>query len=309
MANMFYPEPIIGSDNGVWGAKELRQNRATMGLCTAQLYNDAGSLKISTGIIGLNDGSLNGIIDIDTVSTLDFSGVTSGYWFTIEVSRTNITPVFTCTRIESATSQSVSPYLDTYYDGRKVGYYITATKRLIGVAWKTGGGALESVFNLLADNRQPGTIDICSGSTIPPGWLLCNGTAISRTTYKNLFGRLGTTWGAGDTTTTFNLPDLRGAAPAGVGTSTGYTQNETIAIATKYNDQFQGHTMGRNNGTVRYGSSVNNGFAAGSNSIPWSSVAVQVGDDYLISDGTNGTPRTGLITRGKLVGVNFIIKY
>ena len=47
-------------------------------------------------------------------------------------------------------------------------------------------------------------------STVPNGWLECDGSAISRVTYKNLYDVLGVTFGNGDTTTTFNLPDLRG---------------------------------------------------------------------------------------------------
>jgi microcystin-dependent protein len=46
--------------------------------------------------------------------------------------------------------------------------------------------------------------------TVPSGWLKCNGAAISRTTYASLFARIGTTFGTGDGTTTFKLPDLRG---------------------------------------------------------------------------------------------------
>lgn len=46
--------------------------------------------------------------------------------------------------------------------------------------------------------------------TPPPGWLVCDGSAVSRTTYAELFAAIGTTWGAGDGSTTFNLPELRG---------------------------------------------------------------------------------------------------
>ncbi len=58
----------------------------------------------------------------------------------------------------------------------------------------------------------PGTIAIHSGDTtsIPTGYLECNGQAISRTTYASLFSTIGTTYGIGDGSTTFNLPDLRG---------------------------------------------------------------------------------------------------
>ena len=58
-----------------------------------------------------------------------------------------------------------------------------------------------------------------AGGAVPVGWLVCNGSAVSRTTYANLFTTIGTTWGAGDGTTTFNLPDLRGKVPRGVAAS------------------------------------------------------------------------------------------
>lgn len=48
------------------------------------------------------------------------------------------------------------------------------------------------------------------GSAAPSGWLLCDGSAVSRTTYSDLFSVIGTTFGAGDGSTTFNVPDSRG---------------------------------------------------------------------------------------------------
>lgn len=54
-----------------------------------------------------------------------------------------------------------------------------------------------------------------AASAAPTGYLLCDGAAISRTTYSTLFGLLGTTYGAGDGSTTFNIPDLRGRVIAG----------------------------------------------------------------------------------------------
>ncbi len=52
-------------------------------------------------------------------------------------------------------------------------------------------------------------------NTIPEGWLLCDGRAVSRTTYKELFAVIGTAYGAGDGSTTFNLPDKRGRVSVG----------------------------------------------------------------------------------------------
>ena len=58
-----------------------------------------------------------------------------------------------------------------------------------------------------------------AGTSAPSGWLACDGSAVSRTTYATLFSVIGTTWGAGNGTTTFNVPDLRGAFLRGSGTS------------------------------------------------------------------------------------------
>lgn len=63
-----------------------------------------------------------------------------------------------------------------------------------------------------------GGILMYGGSSIPTGYLECDGSAVSRSTYAALFTAIGTTWGAGDGSTTFNIPDLRGRAPIGVGT-------------------------------------------------------------------------------------------
>jgi microcystin-dependent protein len=68
-----------------------------------------------------------------------------------------------------------------------------------------------------------GTVTPFAGGTGTPiaGWLFCIGTAVSRTTYAALFAVIGTTYGAGDGSTTFNLPDLRGRYPIGDGTGAG----------------------------------------------------------------------------------------
>jgi len=59
----------------------------------------------------------------------------------------------------------------------------------------------------------PGALQPYAGTTAPAGWLIADGTAVSRTTYARLFGAIGTQHGAGDGSTTFNLPDLRGRIP------------------------------------------------------------------------------------------------
>jgi microcystin-dependent protein len=61
-----------------------------------------------------------------------------------------------------------------------------------------------------------GIVSAFAGVTAPAGWLMCYGQAVSRTEYSALFTALSTTYGSGDGTTTFNIPDLRGRAIAGV---------------------------------------------------------------------------------------------
>jgi microcystin-dependent protein len=56
-----------------------------------------------------------------------------------------------------------------------------------------------------------------SRSAAPAQWLACDGAAVSRTTYADLFAAIGTAFGVGNGTTTFNLPDARGRSPVGVG--------------------------------------------------------------------------------------------
>jgi len=67
-----------------------------------------------------------------------------------------------------------------------------------------------------ADSVLPtGMISPFAGSTAPAGWLLCDGLAVSRTTYSALFAVCGVAYGVGNGSSTFNLPDLKGRIPVG----------------------------------------------------------------------------------------------
>lgn len=74
-------------------------------------------------------------------------------------------------------------------------------KKIIG-----SGGSAEYV------GVPPGSVQFYAGSTVPNGWLNANGAAVSRTTYARLFTAISTTYGVGDGSTTFNLPDITGRA-------------------------------------------------------------------------------------------------
>ena len=88
-----------------------------------------------------------------------------------------------------------------------------------------------STSSTVATLIPAGVVVAWSGSSAPDGWLLCNGGAISRTTYAALWNICSTTFGAGDTTTTFNIPDIRGRAVYGTSTNIVLGANSTAIAA------------------------------------------------------------------------------
>lgn len=80
---------------------------------------------------------------------------------------------------------------------------------------------LSSLLKFIAYRLVPiGSVQGFAGSTAPTGYLWCRGQAVSRTTYADLFAVIGTTYGDGDGSTTFNLPALGGKVPVGANSST-----------------------------------------------------------------------------------------
>lgn len=91
-----------------------------------------------------------------------------------------------------------------------------------------------------AAGEAAGTFKPWLQSSAPTGWLKCNGAAISRTLYARLFGIIGTTYGAGDGSTTFNLPDFRGEFIRGLDDGRGVDSSRTLGSAQP--DDFKSHS-------------------------------------------------------------------
>lgn len=99
--------------------------------------------------------------------------------------------------------------------------------------------------------EPPGVIKAYAGSAAPRGHLLCDGAAVSRTTYADLFAAIGTTYGAGNGTSTFNVPNLKGRFPlgksdSGTGStlaSTGGTIDHTHTVPAHYHGLGTGATL------------------------------------------------------------------
>jgi len=101
-----------------------------------------------------------------------------------------------------------------------------------------------------------GVVMAFGGNTAPTGWLECDGSAVSRTTYSDLFNNIGTNFGAGDGTNTFNLPDVRGEFIRGwdngrdvdSGRVIGSTQGESIQSHSHDYTLWQGDQFERGGG-------------------------------------------------------------
>lgn len=111
-------------------------------------------------------------------------------------------------------------------------------------------GMLDSAvsgINTTITNLQPklspaGQIAMFGMTTPPTGWLKCNGAAVSRTTYSDLFSAIGTTWGSGDGSTTFNVPDLRGRFARALDDGKGIDSGRSIATTQASQNKSHTHT-------------------------------------------------------------------
>ena len=109
---------------------------------------------------------------------------------------------------------------------------ITTEGKLIGYleSWRV---SFEQISGVAAptDGVPTGTMVAYGGATAPSNWLLCYGQAVSRTTYSDLFGIISTSYGVGDGSTTFNLPDMRGRVPLGKDNMGGASANRVVAAS------------------------------------------------------------------------------
>jgi microcystin-dependent protein len=176
----------------------------------------------------------------------------------------------------------------------------------------------------------PGIIVAYGGSTAPTGWLLCYGQEISRTTYATLYTIMGTTYGSGNGSTTFNLPDLRGRAAIGpdnmgggaagrvaAATSAGYsggvesvtlththtTGNHTLTIA-----EIPAHSH-----TVSIYTTIDNRVGNETQSGNWFGASTgtsgSVGGGTYHNHGATGSALSVAATMDPYLAVNYIVKF
>jgi microcystin-dependent protein len=166
----------------------------------------------------------------------------------------------------------------------------------------SGAGWID--FTTAALASLTGAVQSFARSTAPTGWLKCNGAAVSRTTYSALFAVIGTTFGAGDGSTTFNLPELRAEFIRGIDDGRGIIPSLTLGVAQGQTIQAHSHPikMQRANGT---GSTPMPAVNGGNNNFPFNAN----GESTLYSEPTGTTDATGSTeTRPRNVGLLYCIK-
>lgn len=133
----------------------------------------------------------------------------------------------------------------------------------------------------------------CAVNTVPAGWLACDGSAVSRAAYPALFAAIGTTYGAGDGATTFNVPDMRGEFPRGDDAGRGVDSGRVFGSAQADEVKAHVHNVRWVTSNATNGASYNTGFGGGAYN--------NTGD---LMEATGGSE-----TRPRNVAGLFIIKY
>ncbi len=170
-------------------------------------------------------------------------------------------------------------------------------------AWNSGDHIAHIVTaGTFSDFDIVGEIKMYGGATAPSGWLICDGSAVSRTTYAGLYNAIGATFGAGDGSTTFNLPDMRGRVPVGVGQGTGLTGRALAAAAGE-----ETHTTTVNELPSHQHTETGNNGVAGSNVVSATTNATGANALYNASAATGGGAAHNNMQ--PYLAVNFIIRY
>ena len=253
---------------------------------TSTELNVLDGITASTAELNIMDGVLASTAELNYVD-----GVTSSIQTQIDAKAPSVSPTFTGTVVLPSTT-SVGTITSTelsYVDGvtSSIQTQLNALSAAITVAVPAG----VIVPYAGADN------------VIPTGYFLCDGQAISRTTYATLFGVISTTYGVGDNSTTFNVPNLKGKVPVGLDSSqtefdargeTGGVKEVTLTTA-----QIPNHT---HDGQVVFDTPTT---FSGSTGVQ----ATGIGDYQPTTGGVSGTSGGAHTNLQPYIVVNYIIKF
>jgi hypothetical protein len=152
MADTFWREPLNHGDANIFHDYVMAQlRRGGLTALSMELLNTGGALHLSAGYCGIDDGTGTGgrgTIIRDADSALSIAGITIGTWASIEASVAGTVVTYHVTDIAGGNDESVIPAaVLSSYDYMKGGYYLIATRRLIGIAFKKSDGSLGRIIN------------------------------------------------------------------------------------------------------------------------------------------------------------------
>lgn len=145
--------------------------------------------------------------------------------------------------------------------------------RLTGIHTSSSTGdelSSNSYVSAASGGLNSGTIIMYVSDLLPAGFLLCDGSAVSRSTYSSLFSAIGTTYGTGDGSTTFNLPNMKGKMPIGVKSggnvgslgATGGSFNHVHSMGAHTHAQSHTHTIAHTH-TISHSHTIDHYHAVG----------------------------------------------
>lgn len=194
------------------------------------------------------------------------------------------------------------------YDGTK---WAAGTDNT-GSAGYTAGSGINISGNTISSTVAGvpvGTVLPFAGNTPPAGYLLCDGSQVSRTTYAALFSTIGNAWGGGDGINTFHLPDMRGRFLRGVSGTSAFDPDRNNRVASNV-----GGNTGNNVGSFQIDGIVSHThtehFTGGNNTGQLSNIGVHGTTNSAGAQlGVQTEATGGNETRPKNVYVNYIIKF
>jgi len=160
----------------------------------------------STGTVTINFGPAAGIVTTDVTACTDLEGTS----LAITAGVLNVDNIAVATLADGTDGELIT------WDAN--GAPAVVAVGTAGQVLTSGGAGVAPTFEAAAGGGgvEVGSITAYGGSSAPSGYVLCDGTAYSRTvTYDTLFGVISDAYGVGDGSTTFNVPDLRGRVPLG----------------------------------------------------------------------------------------------
>ncbi len=299
-----------GDSNTAVGYQSLKSNISGYGntaLGSGTLNsNDAGNSNTAIGVnAGTNNiGSSNTFIGANTntnSSSISYSTSTA----------IGAGAVITTSNQIVLGGNNGSGYPNVYIPGT---FTVTGATALNSTLNVTGATTLSTNGTIASFNLIPAGMIMAGVSlTQPAGWLLCNGAAYSRTTYSILFAAINTSFGAGDGSTTFNVPNYTAAFLRGIG-SAGSNHSSAVNFGTAQEDNVKLHTHTiTDNGHAHdiYYSSTSRGSSA-------STTITGIGPSGLEANTTVASNTTGIIINNNTgsaenlvynFAVNYFIKY